>query len=171
MDLYIDFDGVLVDTISVSYKMIEDLGIDLNDFKKVCEFYSKLDWNYLLTISPELSNAFYYIDIICREHIFNPKILTTVNSLDEMYAKINYIRERNSNISIIFVPSGIDKSKVVKASDSILVDDFSKNLFSWKNEGGIGIKFAKEKSLEFVTINSLDVFVKKNMVKKLVKKI
>ena len=43
MDLYIDFDGVLVDTISVSYKMIEDLGIDLNDFKKVCEFYSKLD--------------------------------------------------------------------------------------------------------------------------------
>lgn len=34
MDLYLDFDGVLLDTINVSYKMMEELGIDLKDRQK-----------------------------------------------------------------------------------------------------------------------------------------
>ena len=46
-DLYIDFDGVIKDTIKVSYKMMEDEKIDLRDRPKVIEFYKQLDWEYL----------------------------------------------------------------------------------------------------------------------------
>ena len=88
MDLYLDFDGVLLDTITVSYKMMEELGIDLEDRTKVIEFYKNLDWVNLLNISQELAKSFYYINEIYNEHIFNPRILTTVNSLNEMKAKI-----------------------------------------------------------------------------------
>ena len=36
---YLDFDEILLDTINVSYKMMEELGIDLKDRLKVTEFY------------------------------------------------------------------------------------------------------------------------------------
>lgn len=47
-DQYIDFDGVTKDTIKVSYKMMEDERIDLNDRPRVIEFYKHLVWEYLL---------------------------------------------------------------------------------------------------------------------------
>lgn len=171
MDLYLDFDGVLMDTINVSYKMMEDLGIDLNDRQKVIEFYKNLDWAHLLTISGELSEAFYYVNKIYEEHIFNPKILTTVNSLNEMIAKIEYTRTKNKEISIICVPNGINKCKVVNASNSFLVDDYSHNLINWEKEGGIGIKFSDKPSEKFITTNSLDIFTKNKITKKLIKRI
>ena len=60
-NLYIDFDGVIKDTIKVSYKMMEDEKIDLRDRPKVIEFYKQLDWEYLLKISAEIKNAYYFI--------------------------------------------------------------------------------------------------------------
>ena len=39
INLYIDFDGVIVDTINETYKMIEKLKINLNDSEKVINFY------------------------------------------------------------------------------------------------------------------------------------
>lgn len=46
-DIYIDYDGVIRGTMSISYEMMQRQNIDLNDRKKVIEFYEKLDWNYL----------------------------------------------------------------------------------------------------------------------------
>lgn len=170
MDLYLDFDGVLLDTINVSYKMMEELGIDLKDRTKVIEFYKNLDWVNLLNISQELSKSFYYINEIYNEHIFNPRILTTVNSLNEMKAKIEYIRTKNNDINVICVPSGINKCKVVNATNSFLVDDYSHNLISWEQEGGIGIKFSNKQSDKFITTNSLDIFTKNKLTKRLLKR-
>lgn len=171
MDLYLDFDGVLLDTINVSYKMMEELGIDLKDRTKVTEFYKNLDWVNLLNISEELSKSFYYINEIYNEHIFNPRILTTVNSLNEMKAKIEYIRTKNNNISVICVPNGINKCKVVNATNSFLVDDYSHNLINWEQEGGIGIKFSNKQSDNFITTNSLDIFTKNKLTKKLIRRL
>ena len=140
INLYIDFDGVIKDTIRVSYKMMADLGIDLN-------------------------NAFQNINKIYEEKIFRPAILTTVNSLGEMIAKTNYIRSKNEDISIICVPCGVEKSKIVKASKAILVDDYSGNLANWVKSGGIGIKFGYDK--DYVSIDSLASFVSGEVVKKL----
>ena len=39
MNLYLDFDGVIVDSIRVTYKMLEEKGISVEDTSKVQEFY------------------------------------------------------------------------------------------------------------------------------------
>lgn len=109
INLYIDFDGVTKDTIRVSYKMMEDLGIDLNNRAEVIKFYQSIDWKELLDNSWKLNNAFQNINKIYEEKIFRPAILTTVNSLGEMIAKTNYIRSKNEDTSIICVPSGVEK--------------------------------------------------------------
>ena len=129
-DLYIDFDGVIKDTIKVSYKMMEDEKIDLRDRPKVIEFYKQLDWEYLLKISAEIKNAYYFINEISEEGTFSPKILTTVNSLNEIKAKLSDIKKNCKNITLVSVPSGIEKSVLVNPKNSILVDDYSGNLIS-----------------------------------------
>ena len=164
INLYIDFDGVIMDTIRVSYKMMEDLGIDLSDRDAVIKFYQNIDWSELLANSEELKEAFKYINMIYDEGIYNPIILTTVNSLQEMTAKINYVRSKNDHISVICVPSGIEKSMVVNAAGSILVDDYSGNLIKWANSEGVSIKFGYDE--KFVSINSLEYFVRNKYVKK-----
>ena len=65
------------------------------------------------------------------------------------------------------VPSGIEKSVLVNPKNSILVDDYSGNLISWQNSGGIPVKFANEISSEFITINTLEVFTEKEICKNL----
>ena len=54
INLYIDFDGVIVDTINETYKMIEKLKINLNDSEKVINFYKELDWDKLLSNTKKL---------------------------------------------------------------------------------------------------------------------
>lgn len=166
INLYIDFDGVIKDTISVSYKMMDDLGINLKNRNEVIRFYQNIDWNDLLDSSSELNDAFQNIKKISGEGVFRPAILTTVNSLREMIAKVNYIRSKNDDISIICVPNGVEKCDIVKAKDAILVDDYSGNLASWVNSGGIGIKFGYDDN--YVSINSLSFFASYDVTKKLV---
>lgn len=165
INLYIDFDGVIKDTISVSYKMMADTGINMKNKAEIIKFYQDIDWVDLLDKSDELNKAFQWIDKIIEEGIFRPAILTTVNSLGEMIAKTNYVRSKNEDISIICVPSGVEKSKIVKASKAILVDDYSGNLASWVKSGGIGIKFGYDKN--YVSIDSLAYFASGEVVKKL----
>ena len=73
-------------------------------------------------ITEYLNNAFQNINKIYEEKIFRPAILTTVNSLGEMIAKTNYIRSKNEDISIICVPSGVEKNMIVKVTDRELID-------------------------------------------------
>ena len=155
-DLYIDFDGVIKDTIKVSYKMMEEQGISLSDRPRVIKFYQDINWMELIEASDELNRAFHYINQICEEKRYRVSILTTVNSQQEMIAKVNYIRSKNKEVGIVFVSNGIDKSQIVKAQGAILVDDYSGNLLKWTEAGGIGIKFISKDN--FTTINSLQVF-------------
>ena len=43
MNLYIDFDGVIYNTIDVSYKIAEDEGIN-KDYESYYQFFKSLDW-------------------------------------------------------------------------------------------------------------------------------
>ena len=58
-DLYIDFDGVIKDTIKVSYKMMEEQGISLGDRPRVIKFYQDINWMELIEASDELNRAFH----------------------------------------------------------------------------------------------------------------
>ena len=80
-NLYLDFDGVLVDTITITYKMMYNLGISLNDRENVIKFYQQLNWYQLLENISEINNSFYNIRLLKELGSYNLNILTTVNSL------------------------------------------------------------------------------------------
>ena len=135
--------------------MMEKEGIDLKDTERVIEFYKKLNWYDLLKNVRDINDSINHIKRINNLKLYNISILTTVNSLDEIAAKKNYIRANQLNLPIISVPKGTDKNEIVDAKSTILVDDYSRNLYSWEEAGGIGIKFSEEVSKDFITIKSL----------------
>ena len=47
-NLYIDFDGVIMDTINMTYKMMDDENIDKSNRGEVKKFYENIDWKKLL---------------------------------------------------------------------------------------------------------------------------
>ncbi len=157
-NLYIDFDGVIVDTIRVTYDMLDRLGIDSNDFEKMSEFYYNLNWKQLLSLTPIINDGFNAIKNIISTGKFNVAILTHVNSLDEAVAKVNYIRKYCKSVTIIPVPREVSKTKMIDSKDAILIDDYSGNLKEWEASGGIGIQFSTDlnKNKGFKVIDKLD---------------
>lgn len=160
-NLYIDFDGVIVDTIRVTYDMIDRLEIDIEDSEKMREFYANLNWKQILSLTPIINNGFKHIKKIYETGNYNITILTHVNSLDEAIAKINYIRKYAKNVTIIPVPRELPKPKMCSTKGAILIDDYSGNLIDWEKEGGIGIQFSNDlkKDKGFPVINRLDAIL------------
>ena len=159
-NLYIDFDGVILDTIKVTYDMVDRLEINREDFEKMSEFYENLNWKKILSLTPIINDAFNDIKKLYECGKFNIAILTHVNSLDEAVAKINYIRKYIKEVTIIPVPREVSKTKMCKIEGAILVDDYSGNLKDWEKEGGIGIQFSLEvKDKGFKTIDKLDKLI------------
>ena len=172
MNLYLDFDGVIVDSIRVTYKMLEEKGISVEDTSKVQEFYRELDWFKLLDDISQINNSIKNIKILLKNEVYNLYILTTVNSLKELEAKVKYLRSFGLNIPVIAVPKGVNKSELVDAKNSILVDDYSGNLYPWEKAGGIGVKFTeKVKEQSFISVNSLGELNQPQFMKRLIRKI
>lgn len=156
-NLYIDFDGVISDTIDITYKMLDDAGIDKSDSKKVSEFYKSLDWVKLLDATPLINNSMEKIEKLILSNKFDVAILTHVVSLEEAVAKIKYIRKFLKTITIIPVPKEVSKTETVCAKDSILVDDFKGNLKEWEEAGGVGVRFSKKKKeSKYIDISDLE---------------
>lgn len=160
-NLYIDFDGVIMDTIRVTYDMLDRLEVDRKNNEKMSEFYANLNWKKLLASTPIINDGFNCLKKIFNCGKFNVAILTHVNSLDEAVAKINYIRKYFKDITIIPVPREISKTKICLSKDAILIDDYSGNLKEWETEGGIGIQFSIDltKDKGFPVINKLDKII------------
>lgn len=158
-NLYIDFDGVILDTITPVYNLAKKLNLDVKkETDKIGLLYSKLDWEELINESSELSDSINAIKKLDESKKFNISILTHINSLREAKAKIEFINKLFDDLTIIPVPKSCSKTMMTKTKDAILVDDYSGNLREWKNSGGIGIKYTKdnEEDKEFKTIHSLD---------------
>ena len=156
-NLYIDFDGVIMDTINKTYQMMDEENIDKSDNEGVRKFYENIDWKRLLVEAGEINGAIEKVKKLNDSKKFNVSILTHVNSLDEAIEKVKFIRKFYDDITVIPVPKAISKTKMVHTKDAILVDDYTSNLVEWKSEGGIGIKFSiKPKKSEFVVIDDLD---------------
>ena len=160
-NLYIDFDGVIMDTIKVTYDMLDRLEVNREDFEKMSEFYENLNWKKILSLTPIINDSFNCIKKLLSCEKFNIAILTHVNSLDEAVAKINYIRKYIKDITVIPVPREISKTKVCKSEGAILVDDYSGNLRDWEKEGGIGIQFSTDlnKDKGFKVIDKLEQLI------------
>ena len=156
-NLYIDFDGVIMDTINKTYEMMNEKKIDKTDNGAVRNFYENIDWKKLLLETDEINGAISKVKKLNDSSKFNVAILTHVNSLNEAIEKVKFIRKFYNDITIIPVPKAISKTKMVHTKDAILVDDYTGNLVEWKSEGGIGIKFSlKPKDSDFIVIDDLD---------------
>lgn len=155
--LYIDFDGVIMDTIEVTYRLIEEQKISLQNEEEVHNFYKTLDWKNLLSITPEINDAFNCIEKIRKSNLFDIAILTHINSLDEAVEKVKFIRKHTIDLTIIPVPKAISKTKMVHTKGAILIDDYTSNLTEWKASGGIGIRFNRKLNGKgFKVIDKLD---------------
>ncbi len=145
--IYIDFDGVLVDTPKFINKEIKMKGNSEETFRN-------LSWNYLLQNCNEIENNLTTLKKISKNN--KVIILTHVYSINEKFAKKRFISEKLNNIKIITIPYYIDKNIVVNAKENILIDDYGKNIDKWINSGGIGIQLKKEKRIDRLLVNYIN---------------
>lgn len=157
-NLYIDFDGVILDTITPVYNLAKKLNIDVKtQTKEVGLLYSKIDWETLIDESPALSDSIDNIKKLKESKKFNISILTHVNSLKEAAAKIRFINNLFNDLTIIPVPKSCSKTMMTQTKGAILVDDFSGNLKEWQESGGISVKFVRDKENgKYTEITSLE---------------
>ena len=142
--LYIDFDGVILDTMTRSYEELKKENIDIKNQEKVMEFFRNLDWKKLIEETNEINDSINEIKKICDSKKFNVYILTHINSTNEMIEKIKYLHKNLPQVTVVSVPKEIPKTEVVNPSAAILIDDYSGNIKEWQKKLGIGIKFVKE---------------------------
>lgn len=160
INLYIDFDGVILDTIAVTYELMDKQGIDKNDKEAVSNFYANLDWRYLLSITPEINDSLKCIQKLIDSKLFDISILTHVNSLPEAVEKVKFIRKYFEDITVIPVPKAISKTKMVQTEGSILVDDYAGNLREWESENGIAVRFSRKLNGKgFLVVDRLDQLI------------
>ena len=152
-NLYIDFDGVILDTIKPLYDDYKAQNIEKENAK---EFYINYPWKDIINDKYIINNSINDIYKIIDSKKFNLAILTHVNSTNEAVLKIKYLRRYFKDITIIPCPKEISKTKMIHTKDSILIDDFAGNLREWEKEGGIGIRFnQKGNGKGFLTIKDL----------------
>ncbi|MBQ8193305.1 MAG: hypothetical protein IJZ46_04485 [Bacilli bacterium] len=150
--LYLDCDGVILDTINITYNMIKEQGLTNHD--EIEKFYKNISWEELIIEAGEIDNSISKIKKLAE--YFDIEILTHVNSEKEIIAKINYFKEVLPNINVITVSKQIAKADFVDANNAILVDDYLPNLEYWDSKGGIPVKFSDSgKSCKYKVITDL----------------
>ena len=161
INLYLDCDGVILDTIPAIDKALQKVGYTYKGQSKNETFMkdflkNKFNWEEEIELIPILDDSVNKIKKLDKKNIFNIKILTHVISDKEAKAKEKLFAELLPNIEVITVPKDIKKSEMVEVKNSILVDDFLPNVVDWNNKDGIGIKFAgKEASDDVIRITDL----------------
>ncbi|MBQ4263055.1 MAG: hypothetical protein IJB83_02270 [Bacilli bacterium] len=158
--LYIDFDGVVLDTISMLYKAFDETGINPDDKVKVAEFYEEFDFETIVNDDLIINNSIDNIRKLVDSNLFEISFLTHIHSLDEGVIKVKYVRKYFKDISVILAPREISKTMIVHSEGAILVDDYSGNLKEWEEAGGIAIRFnQKLDSKGYNTINDLSKLI------------
>lgn len=158
-NLYIDFDGVILDTMSLILTEFEKHKFDTYEEEK--NFFIQYPWKNIIDDKYIIGNAIEDIYKIIESDKFNLAILTHVNSLNEATLKINYLRKYFKDITIIPCPKEISKTKMIHTKDAILVDDYTGNLREWEKEGGIPVRFSlKGNGKGYKTVKELKEIIK-----------
>ncbi len=154
--LFIDFDGVILDTISVLYEEAKRQEYELSDL----EFYKNFNFKSILKDKYIINDSINCIQKLIDCGKFEVSILTHCHSIKEASDKIKYIRTHFKDITVIICPKDISKTKIVHTKEAILVDDYAGNLREWEKEGGIPIRFStKLNGKGFQVIDRLDTLI------------
>ncbi len=157
--LYLDCDGVILDTINAGSKIIKEKNIKTEE--EVRSFYQNLCWEKLINEAGEIDNSIAKIKDLMQS--YDISILTHVISKSEEIAKKNYFQKVLPQIEVIPVPKEINKADYVNPINNILVDDFMPNLEYWYKKGGIPIKFSDSgKKCKYRSIKDLKELSKKD---------
>ena len=157
-ELYIDFDGVILDTLPPIYEKIKTLG-DNPATEEIDNIFLNYPWKDLINDKIIINDSIKCIQKLIESNKFNISILTHVCSLEEAIIKIKYIRKYFDDITIIPCPKKVSKTKMIHTKGSILVDDYSGNLKEWQETGGIPVKFSNKENKKYPTINKLDQLI------------
>ncbi len=140
--LYLDFDGVIMNTNLIFDEMIEKLNIDVHDKEALRAFFTRVDFEAVLSRATPINNSLEQIGELIKSNKFRIKVLTHVNSLHEAEVKIAFMKKIYPLIEVVVVPKTFDKNLMANPKDSILVDDYAPNLVAWEAAGGIGVRFS-----------------------------
>lgn len=138
--LYIDFDGVILDTEGLLFEEWRKNSDrhKLSEMEKI-RYIQNSDWDYIINNSDIINDSIYYLKHIDPSQ---SNILTKIHSLDnEGMAKIKWLRENGVKQNIILVPYMFKKTDVVDANGNVLIDDCLKNLDHWVNANGYPVFF------------------------------
>lgn len=150
--LYLDCDGVILDTINKSYEMLKSLNITNEEEASI--YYKTTNWDELIELSGEIDNSINKIKILSK--YFDVEILTHVYSENEANSKIKYFANKLPSIKVNIVPKTVKKADFVFPINSVLVDDYNPNLEYWEEKGGIAVKFSDSgKKSKFITVTDL----------------
>jgi len=169
-NLYIDCDGVILDTVKFAFLEMKSLGIDITNQEKVTKYFKEIDWNYLIDKGGVLNNSLEKIKTLNESNLFNLVcILTHRCSYLEGVVKTNNFKETIPGVKVITVPKKIQKHHAVNSHGNILIDDAVDKVLAWVIDGGIGILFKEDidtlimpfelndKQPYFITNNLLDI--------------
>ena len=132
LDLYIDFDGVILNTIDITYMMLEDAGISFDEVEKIAKFYEELDWDSIFNRSMPINDSIENTKRLMDSYLFNVSVLSHVNSNSEASAKRRYLKKHIPGLNFIPVKITNKKCDAVNCKNAILVDDYMGNLELWE---------------------------------------
>lgn len=160
--IYIDFDGVILDTWEVILKKYKErYHTSIIEENKIKFLMLDIGWGYILENSEEISNSINKIHQISKK--YGVSILSKINSNEEKEAKIKFLKKHGIN-NFYFVSYDCQKTQVVDPCKNILIDDDVKNLEEWEHAGGNSIFFNKDlknydsygnENKNFIIINDL----------------
>lgn len=161
LEIYIDSDGVIFDTIDTGKRLAKESGYDPEDFWGLHEYFVQVDWYILMHEAGILDNAIRKIKCIIEDDdVKIVKILTKLCGADteEPAKRINYYKLLY-DVEVITVEFDENKDEVVDPKGKVLIDDSWSNIKRWREAGGVGILFSKtECDLENDIINDLLLF-------------
>ena len=164
-DCYFDCDGVLLDTITTSFK---DMNLELGrEYRTpdIVNYYKNINWVDLINRSGEIKNSCRKLLILKNLDLFkNIGIATHRNTyMNEGVAKRNYFNKHAKGITVFDIPIKLEKHFALKADDNILVDDSKKKILGWINDGGIGVLFDQNSSELLLPDESRPYYVTNNL--------
>lgn len=138
--LYIDFDGVILDTAKILFEEWKKNPNrhSLPEAEKI-KYIQKANWPFILNNSEIINDSIYYLKQMDPN---KSSILTKIHSQNnEGISKIEWIRKQGIKQNIILVPHKYKKTDIVIANNNILIDDYLNNLDDWIENKGIPILF------------------------------
>lgn len=146
INVYLDLDGVMV---NLEKKIKEVFGsTDISDKTYLWSKLGEIDHLFLnLEPMPGYRVLFDYLKELENNGTIHLEILTalpysTNKLVTAKQDKIDWVRKYlDSNIKVNTVVGGVNKSKFVKHSSDILIDDTKRNIDGWNAAGGVGLLF------------------------------